>query len=93
VETIAASVRVYGFRGYSHAFQNLLIAGYGIVTPQKVARTSVMKGLNRTATCPVLSIYVSAKERSRPTCTLGDKAATICPRDTPKSNMKRMMRS
>ena len=35
--------------GEAAYLQNLIMVGYGIVTPQKVAKTKEMKGLNNTA--------------------------------------------
>lgn len=50
VETMAARVRVKGSSWYNHDFQKLIIVGNGMVTPQNIARTRLMKGLNKTAT-------------------------------------------
>jgi hypothetical protein len=69
------------------------MVGYGIVTPQNVARTRPMKGLNSTATYMAL-----VSQQLRPiqvglTWTLGERAATSCPSVTPNSSMKMMIRS
>lgn len=37
------------FNGEGTNLQNLIMVGYGIVTPQNVAKTKEMKGLNNTA--------------------------------------------